>query len=568
MIHTILPTLLNHVWQSTVVALVVWALTLALQRNRAAVRYRLWFLASIKFLLPFSLLIAAGQSIRFGVVSSTEESSKLTAAISRSVQPYPPRITTTHTDFQQQSAPSAAHILSMACICLWVLGTFFFATSWLRTWFVIRRIARESEPHGTLSGIPVLHSSANIEPGVFGICKPVLILPADLAIHLSAPEREMIFAHEVCHIRRRDNLTAAIHALVHALFWFHPLVWLIRIRLMEEREHACDEAVLASGSNADIYARSILDICRFYLEAPIGLIAGVTGGQLQKRVIRIANGLSQQSLSPSSKLLLTTLVLLALVLPFAAGVIDVGGVQAQNLTYDVSTIRPHNPSDAGVWWNQLPNGLRFTNVTIKGIIAHAWDVRSDQITGEPAWANDLRWDLIARDSEHNLESMSYPQRNEMLKALLADRLGLKLHPSSREGTVFHLLPGKHGLKLKPLTGQAVATDAGGLKPGNLSWDDSGSAVVVRAHAVSIDRLIRTVADDLHHTVIDQTGLPTSAVYDFELRWVPEGNTAQPADPNTPSISGALEEQLGLRVESGHGPLLVLVIDRIERPSAN
>ena len=243
-------------------------------------------------------------------------------------------------------------------------------------------------------------------------------------------------------------------------------------------------------------------------------------------------------------------------------------LQAQNVTYDVSTIKAHDPSDQGVWWKQLPDGLRFANVTVKSLIAHAWDLRTDQIVGEPAWADDLRWDLIAKVSEQNLQEMSYAQRNEMLKALLAERLHLKVHMETRPGTVFRLLPAKGGTKLKPLGEQAAGADAGGLKPGNLSWDDSGSAVVVKAHAVSLDRLLRTVADDLHHTVIDQTGLPANAVYDFELRRVSEGNTALAADANIPPMSGALEEQLGLHLASGRGPVPMLVIDGVGRPAAN
>lgn len=248
--------------------------------------------------------------------------------------------------------------------------------------------------------------------------------------------------------------------------------------------------------------------------------------------------------------------------------LSVLSTQAQSVTYDVSTIKPHNPGDPGVWWKQLPDGLSFTNVSVKSLIAHAWDVRSDQITGEPAWAGDLRWDLIAKATEQNLQDMTYPQRNEMLQALLAERLHLKVHIETRSGTVFRLLPVKGGLKLKPLGEQAAAADVGGLKPGNLTWDDSGAAVIVKAHAVSMDRLLRTVAGDLHHTVIDATGLPANALFDFELRWVSEGNTAQPPDPNTPSMSGALAEQLGLRLESGRGPVPTLVVERVERPTSN
>lgn len=242
--------------------------------------------------------------------------------------------------------------------------------------------------------------------------------------------------------------------------------------------------------------------------------------------------------------------------------------KAQTATYDVSTIKPHDPNDPGVWWKQLPDGLRFTNVTVRGMIAHAWDIRSDQITGEPSWADDLRWDLMAKATDRSLVGMTYPQRNEMLKALLIDRLHLKFHMETRSGTVFRLLPTKSGLKLKPLGQQASAAGAGELKPGVLTWDDSGSAVVVKAHAVPMDRLLRTVAGEMHHTVLNETGLPANAVVDFELRWASEGNTAMPTDPDAPSMRQALEEQLGIRLESGSGPVPTFVVEGIQRPASN
>ena len=68
-------------------------------------------------------------------------------------------------------------------------------------------------------------------------------------------------AHEVCHVRRRDNLTAALHMLVEAAFWFHPLVWWLGARLVAERERACDEAVLRLGRRPEAYAEGILKVC-------------------------------------------------------------------------------------------------------------------------------------------------------------------------------------------------------------------------------------------------------------------------------------------------------------------
>ena len=82
-----------------------------------------------------------------------------------------------------------------------------------------------------MASCPLVSSTAQLEPGVFGIFRPVLWLPAGIADRLDGAELEAVLAHELCHIRRRDNLFSALHMLVEALFWFHPLVWWLGARL-------------------------------------------------------------------------------------------------------------------------------------------------------------------------------------------------------------------------------------------------------------------------------------------------------------------------------------------------
>jgi beta-lactamase regulating signal transducer with metallopeptidase domain len=92
----------------------------------------------------------------------------------------------------------------------------------------------------------------------------VLLLPEGIADRLAPAQYDAIVAHEMlCHVQRRDNLTGAAHLIVEAIFWFHPLVWWIRARLLEERERACDEAVLQSGSKPQRYAEGILNVYKF-----------------------------------------------------------------------------------------------------------------------------------------------------------------------------------------------------------------------------------------------------------------------------------------------------------------
>src|SRR5438552_651971 len=83
---------------------------------------------------------------------------------------------------------------------------------------------------------------------------------------LRPPQLEAVLAHELCHVRRRDNLVASIHMIVEAIFWFHPLVWWIGAKLVEERERACDEEVLRLGSEPRVYAEGIVNVCKLYRE--------------------------------------------------------------------------------------------------------------------------------------------------------------------------------------------------------------------------------------------------------------------------------------------------------------
>ena len=108
--------------------------------------------------------------------------------------------------------------------------------------------------------------------------------------------------------------------LVEAVFWFYPLVWWIRARLVEERERACDEAVLQSGSDAEVYAESILNVCKFYVESPLACVSGISGSDLKKRIIRIMTWRAASQLSFSRKLLLATALIAIVIGPVVFGI--------------------------------------------------------------------------------------------------------------------------------------------------------------------------------------------------------------------------------------------------------
>ena len=126
-------------------------------------------------------------------------------------------------------------------------------------------------------------------------------------------------AHELCHIRRRDNLAAALHMLVEAIFWFHPLVWWLGARLVAERERACDEEVVRRGGKPELYAESILKTCEFYLESPVACVCGISGSDLKERIARIMTRRATSGLGTGRKLLLTAAALATITVPMSLG---------------------------------------------------------------------------------------------------------------------------------------------------------------------------------------------------------------------------------------------------------
>ncbi len=264
----------NHLWQSTAIAALVALLALVLRGNQARVRYSLWMIASAKFLIPFSLLMVAGGYLRSSVSTPVAQPaiSKMLDQITTPFSQIPGAFTSAPlAAVQQNVAAQKANPLPLVLLILWACGFVAVVFSWWRKWRTIRSAVRTASRTGSVGNVPVLSSQSLVEPGVFGIVKPVLLLPEGIAKRLTEAQLSAIFAHEMAHVRRRDNLSAAFHMLVEAVFWFHPMVWWIRTRLVEERERACDEAVLLSGNEPEVYAEGIINVCKHYLGIAFGL---------------------------------------------------------------------------------------------------------------------------------------------------------------------------------------------------------------------------------------------------------------------------------------------------------
>jgi bla regulator protein blaR1 len=342
-----IPELITHLWQTTLFAGAVWLLTLALRKNRAHVRYWVWFAASAKFLLPFSVLAGLGTLVSQHAALPVRPSWVI--AMGEIGEPL-----TTPAAVAARVAVAAdgaeGTYFAAAAVLLWACGFAAIAICWLVRWKRVLELRRTATPVNTPCGmqysVPVMSSPSLVEPGIFGIIRQVLLLPEGIGERLNQAQLEAILAHELCHVRRRDNLTSAIHMAVQAVFWFHPLVWWLGARLLDERERACDEEVLRLGNQPRVYAEGILNVCKLYMESPLPCMSGVTGANLKRRIEHIMTQTVAGGLTSTRKLLLGGAALLAVAGPVITGMVNGSRLSAQPSSAPIVRARGHQRTPA------------------------------------------------------------------------------------------------------------------------------------------------------------------------------------------------------------------------------
>jgi len=344
--NSVAPAIGNHLWQSTLVAIAAAVLTLALRRHNARIRYFLWLAASAKFLVPFSLLIGLGKLFAWRTTAAAPDAATVWYAMEQIGRPFASATPTAAPDHVTTAASVSPTYWLPWLGVVWVAGFLAVLLLWTIRWFRISAAMKSAVPSsegrelnalrrveqfgGLRKSIDLLLSRTSLEPGIFGISRPVLLWPEGISRHLHDAQLEAILAHEVWHVRRRDNLFAALHMLVEAVFWFYPPVWWLGSRLVDERERACDEEVVAAGSDRQVYAESILKVCEFCLGSPLPCVAGVTGADLKKRMVHIMNDRILHKLDFARKLLLTAAAFLAIAVPITFGLLHATPGRAQS----------------------------------------------------------------------------------------------------------------------------------------------------------------------------------------------------------------------------------------------
>jgi beta-lactamase regulating signal transducer with metallopeptidase domain len=441
--------LLDHVWQSTLVAMGVGLLALACRRNQARVRYALWLGASLKFFVPFALLTALGSQIAW----------PRALALALATEVRPPIITAAiaPATWVMAMSPRAAASLDtrdwrgLVLLGVWGCGCLAVLVRRLRASLRVRETLEASAPMDLSSiGLPpwvqVRSAPGLLEPGVVGWRDPVLLMPADIAQHLTPPELQTIVAHELCHVRRRDNFTASLHMAAEAVFWFYPLVWWIGGRLIDERERACDEDVLDRVDSPHDYARGILKVCKRYAASPLASVSGVGSANVRARIEAILAHRVGQAMGWPKRLVLGTIIALVILVPVSVGAMhaaqvaaaaplrravvitsyalvlaDADGQLGPHLRHsrrsDCDVITPDVPPCGSYIATMNPgliSGDSLTIAQLADLVARATNrsVIQDRTGLTGRFSVELRWDV----------------RETSVTAALEDQLGLRLEP--------------------------------------------------------------------------------------------------------------------------------------------
>jgi len=244
-----------------------------------------------------------------------------------------------------------------------------------------------------------------------------------------------------------------------------------------------------------------------------------------------------------------------LLLAFAAA-----SCQSQSPALEAASVKIS--SGEQVRMRREPGRLAITNFSLRAMVRYAYDVEDIQIAGGPPWFASDRWDVVASAGREITEA----ERRRMLQTLLDDRFKIAIRREPKELPVYALVVAKGGSKLTPGT-------AG--NPERVELNVSGTGMhQMRAQSVPLSTIARVLTGQAGRIVVDRTGIAGS--FDYQLEWVPDPanmpmiNGAKPdgSNLNGASIFTAVQEQLGLKLESTKGPVEILVIERAEKAKEN
>jgi uncharacterized protein (TIGR03435 family) len=231
----------------------------------------------------------------------------------------------------------------------------------------------------------------------------------------------------------------------------------------------------------------------------------------------------------------------------------------EGTAFEAASIKLSDPVSPETSWNSAPGMLRIRGMTLKNLIVTAYGVKEYQVTGGPKWVDGTRYDIIGKFAPGGPMDKDWKKQTERMRAairaLLAERFQLLLRKETKLGPGYALVVGKSGLRLKPLEKEeGLGTSSG---PGRLT-----------AKGASMDNIADLLAEELRQPVVNRTNV--AGIYEFRLQWAPDIASDNPsADrPAGPSLFTALQETLGLKLESQKLPVELLVVAAAEKAEVN
>jgi uncharacterized protein (TIGR03435 family) len=227
--------------------------------------------------------------------------------------------------------------------------------------------------------------------------------------------------------------------------------------------------------------------------------------------------------------------------------------------WDVVSVKAHDPNDPSNSQSMSMKGRQFVivNRPLQGMLLFAYGMHKKEIVGAPSWTATERWDVQGVPDVPGNPSLKQVQ--SLIRKLLEERFGLKVHKETKELAVYAITMAKGGEKMARSAGDPNGTP-------DENERSNGGVVTMRMTNMSMSEFAPDLGYFLDRPAVDQTGL--TGRYDFQLKWTADESKA-PADGSAPpGMFTAIQEQLGLKLEPAKAPVEVLVVDAVERPSAN
>jgi uncharacterized protein (TIGR03435 family) len=595
--HAVSAALIHLLWQGAVIGWGLWVVLACLRRRSAPARYVASCVALLTLAATFIVSVAGVlliQSVPAAVPAATIDAPRLdVVGIPQTMLPIWIAPETSGIRWLNALQPWALPIWSIGVLVLSVrlavgckeaftLGRRGSEAS-AAVVDIVDAVARRMHVARPLR---VVMSTGTDGPSVLGWLKPVILLPPAIAAGLTPIQLEAILAHELAHVKRHDYAVNILQTFVETLFFYHPVTWWISQQIRIEREACCDKLAVECCGDAVGYAHALVAIAEQQLVAPRLALAS-TGGSLVDRIQRLLDA-PVHDYRPSRW---SSVVTLCFAVACVALNVNWARLFAQDdgplPHFEVASVKVNHAPGGHVSVSSAGGRYSATGVTLSLLIRMAYDVQEDQIAGGPPWMNTEYFDVLATEGAVPARPT---RRSLMLRALLSERFNLTVHTEVRDRPVFALVLARRDGKLGPGLVRADVDCAGigaaRRRQGNLAPKESPTQLqdcgrsmapgVILARGLTMPELAASFAAlsntgmSLNRPVVDRTGLTGN--FDVNLRFTPERIPEDPGgafprpDPEGASLFTAVQEQLGLKLESQRGPVDVLVIDRADKPT--